>query len=58
MTTSDAFSRVAYVGAELAGAICCFIVTKGKEAYRRKEINVSTIGVIKRFRRKVMQSPV
>jgi len=46
------FSRLAYIGNELAGAICCYVITKGKEAYRRKEVNVSTIGVYTHFRRK------
>jgi len=57
ITSAGSFSKVAYVGHELAGAICCYVVTKGKEAYKRKEVNrkevnISTIGVLAQYRRK------
>lgn len=52
VTGTGSFSRLAFMRDELAGAICCYVITKGKEAYRRKEINVSTIGVFSHFRRK------
>ena len=55
VTSAGSFSRIAYVDEELAGAICCFVVTKGKDKFRRKEVNISTIGVFKHFRRKVRE---
>lgn len=51
VTSIGSFSRIAFVDRDLAGAICCYFINKGKEQRKTKEVNVSTIGIFEDFRR-------